>query len=51
VSIYATEKVPQPVIVDGVVDIDLPNRVLAVRKSELTNGYGRLLCVRRMLLW
>ena len=42
-SIYATEKVPQPVIVDGVVDIDIAQRTLAVRRSELTNGYGRLL--------
>ena len=39
----ATTPVPQPYIVDGVVDIDTPSRTLAVRLSELEKGYGRLL--------
>jgi hypothetical protein len=39
----ATETIPQPLIVDAVVDIDTPSRTLAVRLSENEQGYGRLL--------
>jgi hypothetical protein len=42
-SLYATEKLPQPYVVTGIVDIDIPSRTLAVRLSELEHGYGRVL--------
>jgi hypothetical protein len=37
------ERIPQPQAVDGVVDIDIATRTLIVRRSELANGYTRLL--------
>jgi hypothetical protein len=42
VTLYATEKVPQPLAVTGIVDLDIPNRTLAVRLSELESGYSKL---------
>jgi hypothetical protein len=42
VSLFATEKVPQPVVVLGVVDRDLAQRSLLVRPSELASGYEKL---------
>jgi hypothetical protein len=39
---FATERVPQPVVVLGVVDRDLPARTLSMRPSELASGYERL---------
>jgi hypothetical protein len=42
VSLFATERVPQPVVVLGVVDRDLASRSLLVRPSELASGYERL---------
>jgi hypothetical protein len=42
VSVYATERVPQPVVVLGVVDRDIAQRSLSVRPSELASGYERL---------
>jgi hypothetical protein len=42
VSLYATEKLPQPFAVDGVVTNDLPSRSLGVRLSETASGYERL---------
>lgn len=41
-SLFATERVPQPVVVLGVVDRDLASRTLSVRPSELSSGYERL---------
>ena len=41
-SLYASERVPQPVVVLGVVDRDLPSRTLSVRPSELASGYEKL---------
>ena len=41
-SLFATEKVPQPVAITGVVDRDLPSRSLSVRPSELSSGYEKL---------
>jgi hypothetical protein len=41
-SLFATERVPQPVVVLGVVDRDLAARTLSVRPSELSSGYERL---------
>jgi hypothetical protein len=42
VSLFATEKLPQPVVITGVVDRDLPSRSLSVRPSELSSGYEKL---------
>jgi hypothetical protein len=42
VSLFATERLPQPVVVLGVVDRDLAQRSLLVRPSELASGYERL---------
>jgi hypothetical protein len=42
VSLFATEKLPQPVVITGVVDRDLASRSLSVRCSELASGYERL---------
>jgi hypothetical protein len=39
---FATEQVPQPVVVLGVVDRDLPARALSVRPSERASGCERL---------
>jgi hypothetical protein len=41
-SLFATEKLPSPVVVVGVVDHDLASRTLSVRPSELASGYERL---------
>lgn len=41
-SLFATERVPQPFAVDGVVTNDLPSRSLGVRLSETASGYERL---------
>lgn len=41
-SLFATERVPQPVVVLGVVDRDIANRTLSVRPSELASGYEKL---------
>ena len=41
-SLFATERVPQPVVVLGVVDRDLASRTLSVRPSELASGYEKL---------
>ena len=38
----ATTPVPSPLAVTGIVDIDIPSRVLAVRLSELESGYSKL---------
>jgi hypothetical protein len=43
VTVQAKERLPQPVVVTGVVDIEVPSRTLAVRLSELEKGYGRRL--------
>jgi hypothetical protein len=42
VSLYATEKLPTPLAVDGVVVTDVLARTLGVRLSELANGYSRM---------
>jgi hypothetical protein len=42
VSLFATERLPQPFAVDGVVTNDLPSRSLGVRLSETASGYERL---------
>ena len=42
-SLSATERLPQPRAVVGVVDNDIANRTLYVRLSETANGYDRLL--------
>jgi hypothetical protein len=42
VIVRAAERVPSPVVVDAVVDIDTPNRTLAVRVSERESGYNKL---------
>jgi hypothetical protein len=39
---FATERVPQPFAVDGVVTNDLPSRSLGVRLSERASGYESL---------
>lgn len=41
-SLFATERLPQPFAVDGVVTNDLPSRSLGVRLSETASGYERL---------
>ena len=41
-TLFATEKLPQPVVITGVVDRDLPSRSLSVRPSELSSGIERL---------
>ena len=41
-SLFATEKLPQPVVMTGVVGKDLAGRTLTVRLSELASGYERL---------
>jgi hypothetical protein len=41
-SLFATERVPQPVVMTGVVGTDLAGRTLTVRLSELASGYERL---------
>jgi hypothetical protein len=41
-SLFATEKVPSPVVMTGVVGRDLQGRTLTVRLSELASGYERL---------
>jgi hypothetical protein len=42
-SVFATEKVPQPLTVDGVVFNDPATRTLHVRLSDQASGYTRLL--------
>jgi hypothetical protein len=42
VTLYATERVPEPIVVLGVVDRDLAQRSLSVRPSELASGYEKL---------
>jgi hypothetical protein len=42
-SVAAKETIPQPVIVDGVVDYDVATRTIAVRLSELEQAGGRTL--------
>jgi hypothetical protein len=42
-TLYATERLPSPVVVDGVVDYDTATRTLAVRLSELEQAGGRTL--------
>jgi hypothetical protein len=42
VTVRAAERVPSPVAVDAVVDIDTPNRTLVLRVSERETGYNRL---------
>jgi hypothetical protein len=39
----ATTPIPQPYLVDAVVDVDIPSRTLAVWLAELELGYGRRL--------
>jgi hypothetical protein len=41
-TLYAAEKLPQPLVTDGVVGVDVAGRTLTVRLSELANGYQRL---------
>lgn len=41
-SLYAREKLPQPLAVNGVVVTDVLARTLGVRLSELANGYSRM---------
>ena len=41
-TLFATERLPQPVVVLGVVDQDLPSRSLSVRPSELASGQEKL---------
>jgi hypothetical protein len=41
-TLFATERVPQPVVMTGVVGRDLAGRTLTVRLSELASGYERL---------
>jgi len=43
VTLLATEQVPEPFAVDGVVVNDLPSRSLSVRLSERASGYQSLL--------
>jgi hypothetical protein len=43
VSLYATEKLPQPHEAIGVVSNDLANRTLTVKLSDGANGYTKLL--------
>ena len=40
--LLATEKVPQPLAIDGVVVADVISRTLGVRLSEAASGYQRL---------
>jgi hypothetical protein len=42
VTLFATERLVQPILVLGVVDRDLPTRTLSVRPSELSSGHERL---------
>jgi hypothetical protein len=42
VSLYATEKVPQPIAIDGVVVSDVLARSLGVRLGERASGYERM---------
>jgi hypothetical protein len=42
VTIRASELLPSPLAVTGIVDIDIPSRTLAVRLSELESGYSKL---------
>ena len=42
-TVGVRERLPQPQAVDGIVDIDIATRTLIVRRSELANGYTRLL--------
>jgi hypothetical protein len=42
-SLYATEKLPQPHLARGVVENDPASRTLSVRLSDHETGYGRLL--------
>lgn len=45
-AVAAEAVIPHPLIVDAVVDVDIPSRTLAVRLSELeqgeTVGFGRM---------
>ena len=41
-TLFATEKLPQPVALDGVVINDLPSRSLSVRLPEAASGYEKL---------
>jgi hypothetical protein len=43
VSLYATESLPQPVVVGGVVFNDVAARTLVVRLSETASGYQSLI--------
>jgi hypothetical protein len=38
-SLFQTEKLPEPAIVDAVVDVDSDSRTLAVRLSEREGGW------------
>ena len=42
-TVGVRERLPQPQAVDGVVDVDVAARTLFVRRSELSNGYSKLL--------
>jgi hypothetical protein len=42
VSLFATEKLPSPVAVDGIVSIDNYQRNLVVRRPENLSGYEKL---------
>ena len=42
-TVGVRERLPQPQAVDGIVDVDIAARTLFVRRSELSNGYQRLL--------
>ena len=41
-TLYATERIPQPVVMTGVVGVDVAGRTLTVRLSELASRYERL---------
>jgi hypothetical protein len=41
-TLFATERLPQPIVVLGVVAVDLPSRTLQVRASELASGHEKL---------
>jgi hypothetical protein len=42
VSLYQTEKVPEPIAIHGVVVSDVASRTLGVRVSERASGYERM---------
>jgi hypothetical protein len=43
VSLFATERVPSPLAVDGAVTNDVATRTLVVRRPDTAGGYGKLL--------